>query len=175
MTTSKSATDLLDDAKQIQTSRASEYDNGEQERSMGSVVAAFYHITGVDLTEAEGWEFMCILKQVRYFSAANAGKPHNDSLADLVSYAALLGESAWDNRPECLGIAFPLQESTPSNPMEEYLNNVQSMVDTKSAGYGYLNSLDSDKDAELIQLYVTKLKQLAGASEELESAKTDTE
>jgi hypothetical protein len=84
------STDYLNAAAAIQRARAAEYDKPEGERSMAQTVVAFNAITGQDLTESQGWEFMCVLKQVRLFS-----KPgfHQDSAEDLVSYAALLAES----------------------------------------------------------------------------------
>ena len=70
--------------------RAATYDKPEGERSMARAVQAFNAITGHDLTTAEGWEFMAVLKQVRVFQ--NPDKPHRDSLEDLTAYSALLAE-----------------------------------------------------------------------------------
>lgn len=88
----KTAPQLLQAAKQHMDDRAAAYDQPGGERSMASTVAAFNAITGNCMTEAEGWAFMLILKQVRLFT--NPGNPHRDSLEDSIAYAALLGESA---------------------------------------------------------------------------------
>lgn len=72
--------------------RAAQYDQPGGERSMAKTVAAFNVITGNCMSEAEGWAFMLLLKQVRLFS--NPNKPHRDSAEDAIAYCALLGESA---------------------------------------------------------------------------------
>ena len=70
--------------------RAKTYDAPGGERSMGKTVAAFNTITGLVLTEEQGWLFMEILKQVR----SQQGDYRADSYEDLVAYAALRGECA---------------------------------------------------------------------------------
>lgn len=70
--------------------RAKTYDAPGGERSMGKTVSAFNTITGLDLTEEQGWLFMEILKQVR----SQQGDYRADSYEDLVAYAALRGECA---------------------------------------------------------------------------------
>ena len=70
--------------------RAKTYDAPGGERSMGKTVSAFNIITGLDLTEEQGWLFMEILKQVR----SQQGDYRADSYEDLVAYAALRGECA---------------------------------------------------------------------------------
>lgn len=57
---------------------------------MGKTVTAFNAITGRDLSEAEGWLLMLILKQVRQWQTPNY---HKDSAEDAVSYSALLAEA----------------------------------------------------------------------------------
>lgn len=69
--------------------RAKTYDAPGGERSMGKTVAAFNVITGLELTEEQGWLFMILLKAVR----AQTDKTL-DSLEDMVAYAALRGECA---------------------------------------------------------------------------------
>lgn len=83
------ATQLLNRAAEIMKQRADEYDQPTGERSMEKTVAAFNAITGRDLTEREGWEFMLVLKQVRLFQT---DRHHQDSAEDAISYAALLAE-----------------------------------------------------------------------------------
>lgn len=73
--------------------RGKQYDkDGTKERSMAKTVEAFNAITGKDLTAVEGWAFMQVLKQVRFFS--NTSAPHRDSLIDNGAYALLQAEEA---------------------------------------------------------------------------------
>ena len=71
--------------------RAATYDKPEGERSMAQTVSVFNQFHGTSLTEAQGWHFMQILKDVRLFS--NPAKPHRDSVEDGVAYSALKGEA----------------------------------------------------------------------------------
>ena len=57
---------------------------------MAKTVQAFNAITGRDITTAEGWLMLAVLKQVRAFQ--NPGKPHVDSLEDGPAYLALMAE-----------------------------------------------------------------------------------
>ena len=92
------APDFLKEAANIMEERAREYDQPGGERSIPATVAAFNAITGrgkngdsaYALTEAEGWLFMQILKDVRLFSAPGF---HVDSAKDCVAYAALKAEA----------------------------------------------------------------------------------
>ena len=70
--------------------RARTYDAPGGERSMGKTVSAFNTITGLALTEEQGWLFMEILKQVR----SQQGNYRADNYEDMVAYAALRGECA---------------------------------------------------------------------------------
>ena len=70
--------------------RAKTYDAPGGERSMGKTVSAFNTITGLELTEEQGWLFMEILKQVR----SQQGDYRADNYEDLVAYSALRGECA---------------------------------------------------------------------------------
>jgi hypothetical protein len=71
--------------------RGKQYDQlQQQERSMESIVAAFNIITGLSLTESQGWLFMMCLKLVRLNTDPNIF--HDDSAIDLISYAALSAE-----------------------------------------------------------------------------------
>lgn len=81
---------ILEAALQHQKDRAAIYDSPVGERSMGQAVAAFNIITGKSLSESDGWLLMQVLKDVR--DRAGPG-PHQDSLEDCVSYAALKAES----------------------------------------------------------------------------------
>lgn len=84
------APELLGRAARHMHDRASTYDKPEGERSMGRAVQAFNAITGRSLTEAEGWLFMAMLKAVR---SETRVEPHQDSLEDLIAYAALYAEA----------------------------------------------------------------------------------
>lgn len=86
------APEFLHRAATIMEERGKQYDKPGGERSMGKTVAAFNAITGQDMTEQEGWQFMSVLKAVRFFS--NTTAPHRDSLEDAIAYSALLAESA---------------------------------------------------------------------------------
>lgn len=68
------------------------YDGGE--RSMEKTVEIFKAITGIQLTELDGWRFMLALKMAR----STTGKPKLDTYVDLAGYAALAGECALASR-----------------------------------------------------------------------------
>jgi hypothetical protein len=70
--------------------RGKQYDANEGERSMLATVTAFNAITRRDLTEAEGFLLLAVLKMVRDRQRA---LPHLDSCEDLVAYASLYGEA----------------------------------------------------------------------------------
>lgn len=88
---SPKAPELLGRAAALLTERGKDYDKPEGERSMSKTVDAFNVITGLGMTESQGWLFMMCLKQVRAFSGLH---PHEDSLHDLIAYAALMAEEA---------------------------------------------------------------------------------
>jgi hypothetical protein len=80
---------LLEIAQQTLTERGIQRDcEITGERSMASTVKVFNALTGHTLTEANGWEFMVILKMVR----GRQGSVRADDYIDLSSYGALLGE-----------------------------------------------------------------------------------
>lgn len=89
-----SAPGLLDAAHRHMLERAATYDQPQGERSVAAIVTAFNAITRRDdltgLSEAEGWLFLQLLKQVRLFAAPGF---HRDSAEDNIAYAALLGEA----------------------------------------------------------------------------------
>ena len=84
------APDILKKSAQHMLDRATTYDKPEGERSMAKTVQAFNAITGRDITTAEGWLMLAVLKQVR--ALQNPGKPHVDSLEDGPAYLALMAE-----------------------------------------------------------------------------------
>lgn len=85
----KTAPEFLERAKKHMEDRAVTYDNPEGERSMEKTIEIFNTLRNQNLTEADGWTLMTILKMVR----ANQGEFKSDNFEDLVAYAALLGES----------------------------------------------------------------------------------
>ena len=74
--------------------RAATYDKPEGERSMGATVDAFHAVTGVSMTEEQGWLFMALLKAVR----SQHGAYRADSYEDGAAYFALAGEAAVRDR-----------------------------------------------------------------------------
>ena len=74
--------------------RAATYDRPDGERSMGATVRAFEAVSGVRLTEEQGWLFMAILKAVR----SQQGAYRADSYEDGAAYFALAGEAAAKTR-----------------------------------------------------------------------------
>lgn len=85
-----SAPDILRAGIAHMEDRAKTYDKPEGERSMAATVEAFRAITGLSLTETQGWLFMCLLKAVR----SQQGAYRADNYEDLAAYAGLMGESA---------------------------------------------------------------------------------
>lgn len=84
------ASDILAQAAAEMKDRGATYDQPEGERSMGKTVAAFAAVTGVHMTEQQGWQFMELLKMVR----SNQGGYRADSFVDGAAYASLAGEAA---------------------------------------------------------------------------------
>ena len=81
---------LLQVAADHLRARAATYDKPDGERSMGKTVAAFNAVTGRDLSEAEGWLLLQLLKDVRLFQRPGY---HADSAEDCIAYAALKAEA----------------------------------------------------------------------------------
>ena len=81
---------LLQVAADHMRARAATYDKPDGERSMGKTVAAFNAVTGRDLSEAEGWLLLQLLKDVRLFQRPGY---HADSAEDCIAYAALKAEA----------------------------------------------------------------------------------
>ena len=83
------ASQILEQGKTILVQRGQEYDKATGERSMARIVAVFNAHHDTQLTEEQGWHFMQIVKDVRFFTNDNY---HHDSVVDGVNYAALRGE-----------------------------------------------------------------------------------
>ena len=84
------APELLTKAASIMEERGKQYDQPDGERSMGKCVLAFNTITGKNLTEAEGWLLLQLLKDVRQWQRPGY---HADSAEDCIAYAALKAEA----------------------------------------------------------------------------------
>lgn len=84
------AIEILEQAKSEMCDRAKTYDSPAGERSIRATVAAFEAVTGVTITETQGWLFMAMLKAVR----SQQGAYREDSYVDGAAYFALAGESA---------------------------------------------------------------------------------
>lgn len=81
-------THILTTAEQTISQRASDRDT-EAERSMAATVQAFNAIHGTNLTEAQGWNFMVLLKIKRAFT----GRYKEDDHVDMAAYVALCSEA----------------------------------------------------------------------------------
>jgi hypothetical protein len=87
------ANDFLRESAELLEERGKTYDSPDGERSMGRAVQAFNAITTYELTEAEGWLLLQILKDVRQWQN---DAYHRDSAEDCVAYAALKAEALAD-------------------------------------------------------------------------------
>lgn len=92
------STEFLQAAIDVQAERGVTYDKPSGERSMGATVTAFNAITGRDLSEAEGWLLLQVLKDVRQWQ--NPSKYHHDSALDGVAYSALKAEALSEEQQE---------------------------------------------------------------------------
>lgn len=84
------APDFLQSALNTLTQRGKDYDKPEGERSAAAVAVAFNAITGKDLTDAEVYLVLQLVKDVRQWQCADY---HADSALDCVAYAALKAEA----------------------------------------------------------------------------------
>ena len=90
----KQAHTFLDEASSVMKQRAELRDAADGERSMECIVKTFNALTGRNLTTAEGWEFMILLKMVR----GRQGKFNADDYVDGAAYFSLLGENESESR-----------------------------------------------------------------------------
>ena len=84
------AHNILLSASQHMIDRGKTYDKEGGERSMSATVEAFKAVTGIDLTESQGWTFMALLKAVR---ANQRTAYHADSYEDMAAYVGLAAEA----------------------------------------------------------------------------------
>lgn len=75
----------------------------KQERSMKATVEAFNAIHGTNLTEAQGWSFMTLLKMKRSFTG---DRFRDDDFVDEAAYTALRAEA---RQAECNDLALNKQ------------------------------------------------------------------
>lgn len=88
------APDLLQAAQAAMADRAAERDI-QSERSMRLAVDVFATLTGIVLTERDGWMFMAMLKAAR----SQRGATNLDDYIDGAAYLALAGEAAQAPEP----------------------------------------------------------------------------
>lgn len=93
---SMDAIEILHSAEICIGDRAASRDLPDGERSMARTVAAFNAFTGRQLSERDGWLFMCCLKAA--WEATPGGRHNPDDCVDLSAYAALMGECAGRNQ-----------------------------------------------------------------------------
>ena len=91
----RTAPQMLQGAADIMNERSETYDQPTGERSMGRTVDAFNIVsgrkgTGKELSEADGWLLMQLLKDVRQWSR---DAYHKDSADDGIAYSALKAEA----------------------------------------------------------------------------------
>lgn len=79
---------FLEEGMTAMKQRAVLRDQPTGERSMAKTVKTFNAMTDKNLTEAEGWEFMVLLKMVR----GRQGGYNRDDFVDGAAYVGLLGE-----------------------------------------------------------------------------------
>lgn len=90
------AKEILNKAAGHLDDRATTYDAPQGERSMARTVQMFNTLTGHNVSEVDGWQFMELLKMVR----SRQGAFKADNFEDGAAYAALAGEaSARDRHP----------------------------------------------------------------------------
>lgn len=86
----KKAPDILSAGIKHMEDRAALRDSPAGERSMKATVDAFNALEGTNLTEVQGWRFMCVLKHAR----AAKGNLSIDDYEDAAAYWALAAEAA---------------------------------------------------------------------------------
>ena len=133
------AVDILNQGKAILDERGQEYDQPQGERSMARIVAVFNAHHDTQLTEEQGWHFMQIVKDVRFFIK---DAYHHDSVVDGVNYLALRGECRAQRQAEQ-----PERMEVPA-PISPYLRHGVPIVDCRqTSGIESINKATSVADA----------------------------
>lgn len=89
------STELLSRCAAVQSERGRQYDvSGTGERSFQAAADAFNALTGQQLKGSDVCLLLVCVKAVRQYS--NPARVHDDSVLDLVSYAALWGEELYN-------------------------------------------------------------------------------
>ena len=87
----KTSLELLNESAAVQAERGKQYDTEQTgERSFQAAATAFNALTGASLKGSDVCLLLTCVKAVRQYS--NPTRLHQDSVLDLVSYAALWGE-----------------------------------------------------------------------------------
>jgi hypothetical protein len=84
----ESAIGFLEEARKQMEARAQLRDSQSGERTAAKIAAVFNALTDHNLTEADAWTFLIVMKMVR----AQAGNYHRDDYVDGAAYMSLLGE-----------------------------------------------------------------------------------
>ena len=132
------ASQILEQGKTILDQRGQEYDKATGERSMARIVAVFNAHHDTQLTEEQGWHFMQIVKDVRFFTK---DAYHHDSVVDGVNYLALRGECRAQRQAEQ-----PERMEVPA-PISPYLRHGVPIVDcNRTSGIESINKATSIAD-----------------------------
>lgn len=113
------AQEILTAAAAHMSDRASTYDKPAGERSMAQTVEIFNLFHGTALTEAQGWHFMQVLKDVRLFTRPGY---HADSAEDGVAYSALKAEAMAAATPKRWSCGEPIKLVAEKSPDESTLD-----------------------------------------------------
>lgn len=81
---------FLNEAAAVMEAKAKLRDTPGGERTAGKIADVFNALTGHNLTEADAWLFLIVLKLVR----SRNGKYNRDDYVDLAAYSGLAGEHA---------------------------------------------------------------------------------
>lgn len=130
------APEILKKAAQHMEARADTYDKPGGERSMAQTVAIFNLFHGTALTEAQGWHFMQILKDVRLF--ARPDSYHADSGEDGTAYSALKCEAmaahSEAQHAATAPVVIPPAKDTNLGPESDIAARHAAGIDTLNAG-----------------------------------------
>lgn len=87
---------ILEEGISVMKDRAATYDKAQGERSMRATVEAFNALTGLNMSEEQGWLFMVCLKASR----SQQGVFKEDNYVDGAAYFGLYGECASQHLPD---------------------------------------------------------------------------